>query len=49
MEATLGPLDEARQREIVAEISGHLEDNARRLMLRGHSKEASMQQAVEAF
>jgi hypothetical protein len=49
MEAALGPLDEARRREIMAEISGHLEDKARRLMLRGHSKEASMEKAVEAF
>jgi hypothetical protein len=49
MEAALGPLDEARRREIVAEISGHLEDKARQLMLRGHSKEASMEKAMEAF
>jgi hypothetical protein len=49
MEAALGPLDEGRRREIVAEVSGHLEDRARQLMLRGHSKEASMEQAIEAF
>ena len=29
MEAALGPLDEGQRREIVAEISGHLEDKAR--------------------
>jgi hypothetical protein len=49
MEAALAPLDEVRRREIVAEISGHLEDKARQLMLRGHSKEASMEQTMEAF
>jgi hypothetical protein len=49
MEAALGALDEAQRREIVAEISGHLEDRARRLMLNGHSREASMQQAMEAL
>jgi hypothetical protein len=49
MEAALGPLDEARRREILAEISGHLEDKARWLMLRGLTKEASMEKAMEAF
>ncbi len=49
MEAALGPLDEARQREIVAEISGHLEDKARQLMLCGLSKEASKEKAMETF
>lgn len=49
MEGALGPLDEARRREIVAEISGHLEDKARRLMLRGLTKEASMKKAIEMF
>jgi hypothetical protein len=49
MEAALGPLDEARRREIVAEISGHLEDKARQLMLRGLTEEASMEQAMEAL
>ncbi len=49
IEAALGQLDEARRREIVAEISGHLEDKARWLMLRGLSKEASMEQAMEAL
>ena len=49
MEAALGPLDEARRREIVTEISGHLDDKARQLMLRGLTKEASMEQAMEAF
>jgi len=49
MEAELGPLDEARRGEIVAEISGHLEDNARQLMLRGLTREASMEKAMEAL
>lgn len=49
MEAVLGRLDEARRREIVAEVSGHLEDKARQLMLRGLTEEASMEQAMEAF
>ena len=49
MEAALGQLDEAQRQEIVAEISGHLEDKARQLMLRGLSKEASMEKAMEAF
>ena len=49
MEAALGRLDEARRREIVAEISGHLEDKARWLMLRGLTKEASMEKAMEAL
>lgn len=49
MEAALGPLDEARRREIVAEISGHLEDKARWLMLRGLTEEASMEKTIEAF
>lgn len=49
MEAALGSLDEARRREIVAEIGSHLEDKARWLMLRGLSKEASMEQAMEAL
>ncbi len=49
MEAALGRLDEARRREIVAEIGGHLEDNARWLMLRGLSEEASMEKAMEAL
>jgi hypothetical protein len=49
MEAALGQLDEARRWEIVAEISGHLEDKARWLMLRGLSKEASMEKAMEAL
>ena len=49
MEAALGLLDEARRWEIVAEISGHLEDKARWLMLRGLSKEASMEKAMEAL
>jgi len=49
MEAALGPLDEARRREIVAEISSHLDDKARQLMLRGLTKEASMEKAMEAF
>jgi hypothetical protein len=49
MEAALGPLDEGRRREIVAEISGHLEDKARQLMLRGLTEEASMEKAMEAF
>jgi len=49
MEAALDPLDEARRREIVAEISGHLDDKARWLMLRGYSEEASMEKAMEAF
>lgn len=37
MEATLGRLGEARRREIVAEISDHLEDHAHNLQLRGVS------------
>ena len=45
MEAALGQLDEARRREIVAEISGHLDDKTRQLMLRGLTEEASMEQA----
>jgi uncharacterized membrane protein len=49
MEAALGPLDEARRREIVAEISGHLEDKTRWLMLRGLSEEASMEKAMKAL
>ncbi len=49
MEAALGRLDEARRREIVAEIGGHLEDEARWLMLRGLSEEASMEKAMEAL
>ena len=49
MEAALGRLEEARRREIVAEIGGHLEDNARWLMLRGLSEEASMEKAMEAL
>jgi len=49
MEAALGPLDEGQRREIVAEISGHLEDKARWLMLRGLTKEASMEKAMETF
>ena len=49
MEAALGPLDEAQRREIVAEISGHLDDKARQLMLRGLTEEASMEKAMEAF
>jgi hypothetical protein len=49
MEAALAPLDEGRRREIVAEISGHLEDKARWLMLCGLSEEASMEKATEAF
>jgi len=49
MEAALGPLDEGQRREIVAEISGHLEDKARWLMLRGLTKEASMEKAIETF
>jgi hypothetical protein len=49
MEAALAPLDEARRREIVAEISGHLEDKARWLMLRGLTEEASMEKAMGAF
>jgi hypothetical protein len=49
MEAELGPLDEARRREIVAEISGHFEDKARQLMLRGLTREASMEKAMEAL
>jgi len=49
MESALGPLDEARRQEIVAEIGGHLEDKAHELMLRGLSQEASMQKAMEAL
>jgi hypothetical protein len=49
MESALGPLDEARRREIVAEVSGHLEDKARQLMLRGLTEEASMEKAMETF
>jgi hypothetical protein len=49
MEAALAPLDEARRREIVAEISGHLEDKTRWLMLRGLSEEESMEKTIEAF
>jgi len=49
MEAALGSLDEVRRREIVAEISGHLEDRARWLMLCGLSEEDSMEKAMEAF
>ncbi|TEU15459.1 MAG: hypothetical protein E3J21_13130 [Anaerolineales bacterium] len=45
MEAALGQLDEARRREIVAEMSGHLKDKAHQLMLRGLSEEASMEKA----
>jgi hypothetical protein len=49
MEAALGPLDEGQRREIMAEISGHLEDKARWLMLRGLTEEASMEKTIEAF
>ena len=49
MEAVLGQLDEARRREIVAEIGGHLEDKAHLLMLRGLTEEASMEKAMESF
>ena len=49
MKASLGRLDEAQRQEIVAEISGHLEDKARWLMLRGLTKEASMEKAMEAL
>lgn len=49
MEAALGRLEEARRQEIVAEISGHFEDKARQLMLRGLTEEASMEKAMEAL
>ncbi len=49
IEAALGRLDEARREEIVAEISGHLEDKAHQLMRGGLSKEVSMQKAIEAL
>ncbi|MBC8248087.1 MAG: hypothetical protein H8E90_00280 [Anaerolineales bacterium] len=49
MEAALGRLDEARRREIVTEIGGHLEDKARQLMLRGLSEEESMEEAMDAL
>ena len=45
----MDPLDERRRRDMVAGISGHLEDKARWLMLRGLAEEASMEKAVEAF
>jgi hypothetical protein len=49
MEAALGQLDEARRKEIVAEISGHLEDKAHQLMQCGFSEEVSMEKAMEAL
>jgi uncharacterized membrane protein len=49
MEAALAPLDETRRREIMAEISSHLEDKARWLMLRGLTEEASMEKTIEAL
>ncbi len=49
IEAALGHLDEARRREIVAEIGGHLEDRAAALQAAGLEKEASMEKAIEAL
>ncbi len=47
MEAALGQLNEAQRQEIVAEISGHLEDKAHQLRLHGLSEEVSMEKAIE--
>ncbi len=49
VEAALGQLNEARRKEIVAEISGHLEDKTHQLMQCGLSEEVSMEKAVEAL
>ncbi len=49
LRTALGQLDTARQREVMAEISAHLEDKAHHLMLNGLSKEASMEKAMETL
>lgn len=49
LQACLGELPPGVQRDVVEELRGHLEDRASGLQLRGASKEASMNEAIERF